>query len=799
MDEVSFPFASVKDLNHVFSDEKLPFDRYSSLEALKYETTVNSDRDELDAELFRYNFQSCSYSDIDNFYSILRDQEFSLLFLNINSLSKHYDSIFSDFLCGAQSPKIMGFCETKISPELESLYRLPGYTSIFNSKNTQSGGLAIFLKDYTNYEVLSDYSFMCDSFESLCIKLEMYKETFYLCLLYRRPNSTQNEFINFHEKITIDLKDEKCIFFGDLNIDLLTYETSNFTETFVNLNFQFNFFPLINKPTRVSSHSATVIDQFWCNFIHQKTFENIILQSDISDHFSVLTKFKSIISTNLTRSIKCRDWEKFEDGSFHDQLETNLAEFNLNLGSETSDIDDSLNKLVSIISKVFNENCPVKVLHFRREKNPWMNTEIKRFIKERNKLCSKYFKKPITYGPEYRQCRNKVNNLIKSAKKLYYRNKFLSVQNNSKKTWKILNELLGRGGEKECLNKIMDNNNVTTDEKKIANIMNDHFTNVPLKIASSLSNPSNLDYRYYLRGNYFHSFFLQPLNVHQIIKITLEFNNTPSEGYLGIPSKIVKSIIDLIAEPLMLIFNKCIEIGYFPDILKIGQITPVFKSGDPLQPNNFRPISVLTIFSKIFEKHIYNELLMYFEQNNILCKEQFGFRKGISTNIAIANLLEKIYGGLERNIYGIGVFLDLQKAFDVVNRRILLGKLNHYGVRGAPLQLLSSFLTNRKQYVKIKNNQSDTSLVQIGTPQGSILSPLLFLIFINDIVNCSNVLHFNLFADDTCVYLNDANLKELYRNLNLELVNLGKWISANCLSLNLSKTVYLLFSGKKTT
>ena len=106
----------------------------------------------------------------------------------------------------------------------------------------------------------------------------------------------------------------------------------------------------------------------------------------------------------------------------------------------------------------------------------------------------------------------------------------------------------------------------------------------------------------------------------------------------------------------MLIFNKCIEIGYFPDILKIGQITPVFKSEDPLKPNNFRPISVLTIFSKIIEKHIYNELLMYLEQNNILCKEQFGFRKGISTNIAIAHLLKKIYGGLENNIYGIRVF-----------------------------------------------------------------------------------------------------------------------------------------------
>ena len=183
---------------------------------------------------------------------------------------------------------------------------------------------------------------------------------------------------------------------------------------------------------------------------------------------------------------------------------------------------------------------------------------------------------------------------------------------------------------------------------------------------------------------------------------------------------------------------------------------------------------------------------------DILTAQQCGFREGISTNIAIGKFLGRVLGALNDGKFGVGVFLDLKKAFDCVDHGILLGKLFHYGVRGVPHRLIKSFLSDRRQYVKIGENKSYTASINIGTPQGSILSPLLFLVFINDIISSSSILNFNLFADDTCVFLHDDDLNLLYHRLNVELVHVKNWISANKLSLNLSKTVYLLFSGRKT-
>ena len=259
----------------------------------------------------------------------------------------------------------------------------------------------------------------------------------------------------------------------------------------------------------------------------------------------------------------------------------------------------------------------------------------------------------------------------------------------------------------------------------------------------------------------------------------------------------VKNIISLICKPLSNIFNKCIVDGYFSKKLKIAQIVPVFKNGERSSPNNYRTISILTVFSKILEKHLYDQLIMHFDSHNIIANQQCGFRKEVSTNIAIGKFFKRVYSGINEGKYGIGLFLDLQKAFDVVNHKILLKKLYHYGVRGSPHRLIQSFLSDRQQYIKIDQSESSVLDTSIGTPQGSVLSPLLFIIFINDIVNSSDILHFNLFTDDTCIYLSDNNIEELYSIMNCEILIVQKWINANLLSLNVNKTVHLLFTGSK--
>ena len=797
-DSFLFPFAEVINIRDLFPNEKLALEEFNQLEALKCDSHALSRilNNNVDTNILNYNSIRCNYSDFEAFGSLMESNAFSLFFLNVNSLSKHFDSILSQFVPDVHPPKIFAFCETKINSDIEKLYSIPGYSAVFNSKSTRSGGLALYIKSDINFEIIEEYNYMHDYMESLCIKVKLNGDDIFLCLLYRRPGSDHKNFFELYEKLINKLKNRKCIFFGDTNLDLLKYESCNNIQNFVNLNYENHFFPLINRPTRVSKHSATVIDQIWCNFLENTQFENTIILSDISDHFGILMRtFNNTDRTESKNDFTFRDYRKLYDGGFHDAFQNKLENVEFD---NIPNIDNALKQLIDLINNVMDEVCPVKTFKSKNKSNPWITDEIKQLIKEKNKLFSKFCRKPITFGPQYRTCRNRLNNLIFATKRTYIHRKLNQVINDSKKTWSILNDILGRSSvDKFNLHKIDDGSGTTTDRKKIANILNNHFVNTPINLANSLRNQPRPNFREYLNGNHPSTFFLRPLTPNVTAKIVSDLKNTSSGGHLDIPSKVVKCIGDIISTPLSTIFNRCITTGYFPNILKVAQVTPVFKSGNANVANNYRPISVLSIFSKILESHIYNELLSYLDYNDILCHQQCGFRKGISTNIAIGKLINKIYSGIEESKYGIGMFLDLQKAFDMVDREILLAKLNHYGIRDEPFRLIRSFLSNRNQYVKLGNYHSSTSEIRLGTPQGSILSPLLFLIFINDIVRCSNILHFNLFADDTCVYLKDDNINSLYRTLNNELIKVGTWISANALSLNVSKTVYLLFSGGK--
>ena len=207
------------------------------------------------------------------------------------------------------------------------------------------------------------------------------------------------------------------------------------------------------------------------------------------------------------------------------------------------------------------------------------------------------------------------------------------------------------------------------------------------------------------------------------------------------PTKIIKRCSSLISIHLSNIFNRCIRIGYFPCSFKIAKVTPIFKSKNPLLSSNYRPISLLPVLAKIFEKHIYSNLTKYVEINNILCHQQSGFRKNFNVNIAITKLLENVISSIEKKEIGICIFLDLKKAFDMVDHTILLRKLELYGVRGVSHDLFSSYLANRSQYVYLGGCSSSVYPQIRGIPQGSVLSGLLFNLFINDIVNSSNIKH----------------------------------------------------------
>ena len=232
----------------------------------------------------------------------------------------------------------------------------------------------------------------------------------------------------------------------------------------------------------------------------------------------------------------------------------------------------------------------------------------------------------------------------------------------------------------------------------------------------------------------------------------------------------------------------------FPDDLKIAKVTPIYKGGDNSDVSYYRPISVLPCFSKILEHLMYNRLYKYLKENNIVYEKQFGFQSGYSTNDAIVQLVDKIFDSFEKEQFTLGVFIDFSKAFDTVDHSILLKKLKFYGITDKNIVWFESYLSNRKQYIEIaENSKTDLKYVTCGVPQGSILGPLLFLVYVNDLSNASRLLDLIMFADDTNLFFNHKDIKHLFTVVNNELVNIKDWFTANKLPLNVEKIKYSFF------
>ena len=303
------------------------------------------------------------------------------------------------------------------------------------------------------------------------------------------------------------------------------------------------------------------------------------------------------------------------------------------------------------------------------------------------------------------------------------------------------------------------------------------------------------NYINYLSSSPTFSMYLAPTYKKEVENV-LKTLKTDTPGFDDISPKQLKHSSSIISTPLAHIINLSLKSGIFPDLLKKAKVIPVFKSGDRCDINNYRPISILPAFSKIFEKIISFRLINYLEKNNLLTEHQHGFRAQHSTETAIIHFVNNVYKCLEEKLYVGGVFIDLSKAFDTLNHQILLHKLEHIGIRGLPLKLFKSYLHNRKQSVFCNNSYSTFKDILKGVPQGSVLGPILFLIYINDIVNSSSKLSFLIYADDTTLLIHDKSIDSLYSNLTTELNKVKSWIRSNKLILNISKTSFMLFQNR---
>ena len=344
------------------------------------------------------------------------------------------------------------------------------------------------------------------------------------------------------------------------------------------------------------------------------------------------------------------------------------------------------------------------------------------------------------------------------AKKMYYQSQFSKYKGNMKGTWAIIKGILNRTQPSTNVPEYFNiNGHKITDKKVISNEVNSLFTNIGANITANLSMSNSDLFKGYLCQPTDRDFRFAPVSEEDVIKIIHNLKPKSSCGFDKISVKLIKFAKNELCKPITVIVNQCLETGIFPDKLKIAKVIPLFKKGDSEQIDNYRPISILPAISKRQSSFSYNE---YFNTNDLLYKSQYGFRPKHSAELAALEIVDKIIYQMDNSETPISVFLDLSKAFDLLDHNILLYKLKYYGIISNSLQLLENYLTNRKQYIEFEKHKSDLKNITIGVPQCSIIGPLFFIIYINNIVLAPTIFTPIIYADDTTLFstLEDFNM-----------------------------------------
>ena len=539
------------------------------------------------------------------------------------------------------------------------------------------------------------------------------------------------------------LKYKDVCIFGDININSLKrYQDSSVTNYFHEI-CGFGFTNLIDVPTRVTNKGGTLIDHFYCSNLQRVHKANVLL-SDISDHFPLYVRLKNC---NLTKTHVHTKNQFYQD---HSKISTKklstdtlkiLNNFQVyKIINSNGSVDSKFECLLEKVKEIIDKNVPLIKLSKSKQKlklKPWITKGILKSIKYKNKLYKMLCKNNFSNKQkvkEFKTYQNKLTKIKTISKKNYFEKRLQNCKKNSADTWKVINDITNKQKKSSDFpQKLKVNDEFLTNPDEIVNNFNLHFSTIGKQ--TSLNSTTSQNSCINNPRNYYKSFAWFEVQDKEIGDIIKSLDSNKANGADNISVRVLKLINSNIAPIISKLVNLAFQEGRYPNCLKLAKILPIFKSGLKTVPGNYRPISLLSNINKIIEKTIYCRLYNFFTKFNVLNTSQFGFREGHSTTLALSEFVESTLSSFDEGNAVCAVLLDLSKAFDCVDRKILLNKLEYYGIRGQMLKLLESYLSERKQFVDFGGYVSTCKSIDIGVPQGSVLGPLLFLVYINNLQN----------------------------------------------------------------
>ena len=623
-----------------------------------------------DHNYFNYSEQNldsqnqCKYFQVHEFRNLIQNSQSQLFIINFNIRSFYANS--DAFFCLFEEnmfPDIIILTETWFKHD--NAWDMNGYLSYHTIRNhARSGGVSIYVKNNLVSNIMPDLC-KCDETIEICsVSIQINNFPLNILGIYR-PHSGSID--NFNQSLTTILENrlilnKPIIITGDLNINLLNDNLDS--RSFINNLQSYHFLSLITKPTRFSQgHHPSLLDHFWTNEI--SLFSCGIVLTDVTDHCMTFLIHRT---KNLNKSTKTKITFRLTNETNKNRFRTLLQNFDWD-SIATDDVNIYTDKFIKCIDSLYCDCFPLKIkfLPTKVLEKPWITSDIRKLISYKSQYFH-LFKLGVVTENDNKTFKNKVHSIIKKSKNDYYKNIFFQNKHNLKKTWNLINSLMGRNVQNNSIKKLVIDGIDYYDSGGISEIMNAYFSN----IASSLDDllPSNsIDPLQYVKRNE-SPFVLNPITIYECSTLIKNLKNT-KQDINKIPVDLFIEYHTYFVRTITKIINLCYQNGKFPNSLKTACITPIFKAGNPEHPQNYRPISILPFLSKIFERSLCNRICNFTDNYSIISSKQFGFRKNMSTETALCNFTEYLYDSLDSSDVTCNIFIDFKKAFDTVQHSIL--------------------------------------------------------------------------------------------------------------------------------